>query len=219
MTHPTYEQITAEEKRFLIANQIPFLLLFDARGRPSSPKMATEMKEQGKLFAYNATPCKKKGHRIRTRAGHCIQCDTARIAFMLRMTSYGFVYIAGTLRGQLIKIGATASKNDRAKSLNRTGYASYNDWEVLYTARCVESGAVEIKVHRLLQPYRAGGTYFHDNHNQSAMEIFRCSYRKSRDAVLAAFKLAGVEPIVEKEKKHIVHKYDFRNLIRLNEKA
>ena len=45
--------------------------------------------------------------------------------------SAGMVYIAGSLKGSIIKIGYTKDVQIREESLNRTEYAGYYDWIVL----------------------------------------------------------------------------------------
>src|SRR5690606_2363499 len=97
-----WDKMTNEERNFIIEQGLPEELFIDAN-RQSINQIEGKMKSLGKVFEYNSIPCDQYGHTIRTRAGHCIQCDTARIAFILRHVSFGTVYIAGSIKGQLIK--------------------------------------------------------------------------------------------------------------------
>src|ERR1700733_2095023 len=53
--------------------------------------------------------CRELSHRLRTRAGHCIQCKPLNIAFQRREDTPGYVYIAGSLSDRIIKIGTTGN--------------------------------------------------------------------------------------------------------------
>ena len=66
-----------------------------------------EFKEDREMAAKNAGKtlvlgprCRAAGHRLRTRSGHCVQCDPKKIAFQERYNSPGYVYIAGSLSGR-----------------------------------------------------------------------------------------------------------------------
>jgi hypothetical protein len=88
------------------------------------------MKELNKYVAFNVIACRKSGHTLRTRTGHCIQCDTARLAFMKRHVSEGIIYIAGSKEGEIMKVGYSKAVEVRQESLNRTQYAGYKDWVI-----------------------------------------------------------------------------------------
>jgi len=76
---------TKSMKDKLTESQIAFLKkynfgmedMFDAKGLTTIEYMA-RMKAEGKRIAYNADPCKKEGHTLRTKSGHCAQCNTYR---------------------------------------------------------------------------------------------------------------------------------------------
>jgi hypothetical protein len=75
--------------------------------------------------------CRAIGHRIRTRGGHCAQCNPANIGFTERETANGYVYIAGSRRGRFIKIGATRDVAQRERQLRTERYGGASDWLVL----------------------------------------------------------------------------------------
>ena len=54
------------------------------------------MEQEGYLWCTAPKSC-YAGHRLRSRAGHCFQCDTARIAFVKRHHDTAYIYIAGSL--------------------------------------------------------------------------------------------------------------------------
>lgn len=85
---------TDDEYRFLAEQRISTSDFFDATSM--SKAIRDEYYRGHKTpFIIGAT-CKKGGHRLRTAKGHCIQCDTSKIAYMLRGRSQGNVYVAGS---------------------------------------------------------------------------------------------------------------------------
>lgn len=204
--------MTAEERHFIIEQGLPEELFIDANGQ-SVNQIEEKMKSLGKVFAFNTTPCDKYGHTIRTRAGHCIQCDTARIAFILRNVSFGAVYVAGSIKGQLIKVGTANSKEARAESLNRTKYGNQDDWEILLSFSCLNAGALEFESHKLLRPYAATDVkYSHENRDQQTYELFRCSYKRAKDSLSQIIDKLKIEVIGLTERTKRADSYNFRTL-------
>lgn len=202
-----------QEQEFLKQQGIPLLLTFDAKGLPISESIKALMKEQDKAIAYNATPCNNGGHTLRTRSGHCIQCDTARISFILRNISFGTIYVAGSIKGQLIKVGSTVNKADRKASLNKSKYGSYTDWDILYSAQCLNVGRVEDEIKFSLKKYGISNQYHHDNHIQSTSELFKCSYSKAYESILQIIERDSIEVVNECRNIRLLEKYNFKNLI------
>jgi hypothetical protein len=77
--------------------------VYDARGQSGS-YWKRRMREENKTVALGA-PCGDAGHRLRTRAGHRVQCDPKKLAFQARHSAEQYVYIAGSVSDGLIKIG------------------------------------------------------------------------------------------------------------------
>lgn len=71
-------KLTKFQIQFLQQYRIGIKQTLDAKGLIPS-EYQTLMKSQEKLIAYNATPCHKDGHTLRTRSGHCAQCYPERI--------------------------------------------------------------------------------------------------------------------------------------------
>lgn len=201
--------LTSNQIRFLKEQNIHPKYVFDAQGlSPSEYRVI--MKELNKLIAYNVTPCQKEGHTLRTRAGHCCQCDTAKIEFLKRNDSAGIVYIAGSLFGQVIKIGFSKAVEVRAESLNRTKYAGFNDWEILYALRSEDAGRIETKSNSLLHRYAYPLDYEHDGQWQDSYETYHCSYSKAKEFVEKAYRDENYK--IEIERNRTIEKYEFGNL-------
>ena len=171
------------------------------------------MKGLNKLVAYNVSPCQREGHTLRTRSGHCCQCNTATIAFQKRNDSSGIVYIAGSLTGEIVKIGFSKAVEVRTESLNRTKYAGYNDWKILFALNSKNAGRIETKSNSLLREYAFSTDYEHDGHWQDSNETYHCAYSKAKEFVKKAYEAENYE--IEIERNSSTDKYEFRNLKKL----
>lgn len=117
----------------LSANEISFLSrhgynaadVYDGRYQ-SKDRRAAAAKEAGKHLVLAGVigrrDCRTQGHRLRTRSGHCIQCNPINIAFQRREDEPGYVYIAGSLSGRVVKIGTTGNLNQRENQMRAEGY-------------------------------------------------------------------------------------------------
>jgi hypothetical protein len=95
--------LTDDELRFLYTQRIDESAVMDC-AHMSSRRYKGAMEEEGYLWCISPSYC-YNGHRLRSRPGHCIQCDTARIAFVKRHQASAYIYIAGSLESKLIKVG------------------------------------------------------------------------------------------------------------------
>ena len=139
--------ITDAEWAFLVSQKIPLSHLFDARGRTAT-SWEDEAKREGSLFGLSSECF--QGHRLRTRSGHCIQCDTSRIAYMRRSSAPGFVYVAPSKAKKLLKVGCCIDVEQRERNLNNHIYGGASDWEVIAWCKTTAMGEVEFDIHRQL---------------------------------------------------------------------
>lgn len=205
--------LNSEQKEFIRKHKISEDLLFDASGM-RRVDYREQMKQEEKYFAYGVTKC-EKGHSLRSRSGHCIQCDPAKITYTMRHTDIGWVYIAGSVKGQIIKVGSTKSKSIRAESLNRTVYGSFNDWEILCICNVKNMGKIESAVQSNLYKYRRSFGYKHDSSNHESDETFCCSYSKAFEALKHVKEYDQQDFLSDPvESKFKAENYQFRNLIR-----
>lgn len=73
---------TDEICNFLESQNIPEDWVCDA-SMVGPRRYKNKMTAEGKLFAIVRDPC-YRGHYVRSHKGHCMQCDTSRIAYVLR---------------------------------------------------------------------------------------------------------------------------------------
>ena len=175
-------ELSEEQIRFLRSQNIPLSYMFDASGMRSSEWMSA-MKPDGKYFAYGVSACQKAGHTLRTRHNHCIQCDTSKIAYMLRSDATAFVYVAGSHERRLIKIGSSIDVNDRLKKLNEYCYGGAGDWQILASAHCKSAGKVESQAQGRLANFHQPGEYIRAGKRQKCYELLKCDFIDARNAV------------------------------------
>ena len=177
-------KLSPEQLAFLAAHGIPPGTVFDASGMRRSAYQRT-MAEKGRAFAYGVGICNRLHRAIRTRAGHCIQCNPARIAFALRDDISAFVYIAGSARAELIKVGLTTDLDARQRNLRIERWAGCSDWQVLAFVECPEAGRAERAAHALLSTWSTSCEYSQGGTRHQSCEVFRCDFADARDALLA----------------------------------
>jgi len=134
-------RLTTKQYIFLKKHNVDLRYMFNANGINKS-EYRQIMKELNKYVAFNVVACRKSGHTLRTRTGHCIQCDTARLAFIKRHVSKGKVYIAGSKAVEV-----------RQESLNRKKYAGYEDWVILFAIVSKYAGKIESMANMTLSKY------------------------------------------------------------------
>ena len=148
------------------------------------------------------------GHRLRTRAGHCIQCNPINIAFQRREDTPGYVYIAGSLSGRVIKIGTTGDLNQRENQMRAEGYGGSRDWIILFSAFVSKGGEFERKVSSRVKGNRVYRTYFKDGIEQGAVELHQCSYSEALRAMNECLS-AGERLTVWRAGNAIRYEFDF----------
>jgi hypothetical protein len=166
-------ELTEHELHFLYAQRIDESAVMDCSWMRSRG-YKWHMEHQGYLWCIAPKPC-YAGHRLRSRAGHCIQCDTARIAFVKRHHDTAYIYIVGSLESKAVKIGNAILPERRVAALNSRYYGGITDWVRLYHAKYEEAGKIEFAAHGRLFGYRRG-----------VKEIFRCNYGTARKALMEA---------------------------------
>ncbi|MBP0589321.1 hypothetical protein J8I87_06225 [Paraburkholderia sp. LEh10] len=178
-------QLTSEQLAFLKSQKISLSLLFDATGLSQSQREAV-MRQMDKKFYYGGAACQKAGHTLRTKAGHCIQCDTSKIAYQLRSSDPGYVYLAHSKTTGYVKVGFSKEHpQDRSLTLRNEAYGNIKDWDIKKIVRLERNaGRHEFAVHELLESYRAPVVYEKTSGNfVECREIFKCDLA----AALATF--------------------------------
>lgn len=166
-------ELMENELRFLWTQRIDESEVMDcADMRPHGYKWA--MEKEGYLFCIAPRSC-YNGHRLRSRPGHCIQCETARIAFVRRHHAAAYIYIAGSLASRVVKVGNAIWPERRVSAINSRRYGGIRDWVMLYHIKFANAGKVEFGAHGRLNSYRRG-----------RREIFGCSYALARKALTEA---------------------------------
>jgi hypothetical protein len=169
MTSPT-----AKERAFLESQGIPLSGVFDASGM-SRGKYQRVMKDLGKDIAIGVSPCREAGHTMRTRSGHCFQCNTHSYAFLKRFDDSNSLYVATSASSNIVKVGVTKDAQQREDNLNATGYGGIRDWKMAYHFVCDRAGRMEHRVHDALSQYRVSKSYEKEGSRVDCQELFSCS--------------------------------------------
>ncbi len=177
-------KLTSNQRMFLKRHGVSLSLVFDATGLSEDQRLSL-MKQLDKKFYYGGAPCSAAGHTLRSKAGHCIECDTAKIAFQLRSSESGYVYIAYSNREQCAKIGTTsATPKERVAFLAHSGYANCTDWRLIESVHISsKAGAKEFKIHSLLEPFQKRVVYKkQDGLEVECREVFFCDLAEALSA-------------------------------------
>lgn len=169
-------KLTQEQLLFLKSQHISPSLVFDASGYSRADR-ALIMEREGKLFYFGDALCKKAGHSLRTKSGHCIQCNTSNIAYQLRSSATGFVYLAFSPSTKFVKVGYSKHHpQERAEFLRNEAYGNLRDWDVKRVVRFEKNaGRVEFSIHAKLEPYLRPVVYKRANGQiVECREIFCC---------------------------------------------
>ena len=172
-------KLTDEQIQFLNRLGVPVEKTFDATGLSKSYYRQL-MKERSLEVAYGVNPCKRGGHTLRSRSGHCIQCNTANLRYQNRYSESGFLYLATSALGGVIKFGQTKNVVQRRMTLNESSYGGFDDWSIVSFARINEAGKVEAIIHSHLSHMRVFSDYSKDGTTQSASEIFKLSVDEAK---------------------------------------
>lgn len=137
-----------------------------------------------KKFYYGGSPCSAAGHTLRSKAGHCIQCDTSKIAFQLRSSQSGYLYLAYSGRERCAKVGTTSvGPKERIATLASSGYGNCFDWKLIESIYLQSNaGATEFKIHALLEPFQTGIIYEKNGIDVECREVFFCDLEVAQSA-------------------------------------
>jgi hypothetical protein len=175
--------VVDELVEFLKRHRIAADELFDARNLTRA-EYQVAMQRAGKLFALNADRC-ERGHRLRTRPGHCIMCDTSDLHHYRLWYRTAYVYIAGSRSSKALKIGTSNDPPDRIRRLNSENYGGISDWTLVMYVLTAESGRKEKEVHQALRGYFFEGKYFKNNKTTKTYELVKCSIALAQRALEA----------------------------------
>jgi hypothetical protein len=173
--------LTLDQRKFLIHHGIPVAQAFNTNGSPVSA-YKQRMKDEGYLVAYGVAPCARGGHTLRTRHGHCVQCDSKHIAYILRHSQPGHVYLAHSPSTGLFKVGASVDPDVRKTNLNVNQYGGASDWVIQVSKFTNNYAKYEHLVHEKLDTYRAQGKYYDRGGWIDCAELYRCSLAVAQTA-------------------------------------
>ena len=193
---------------FLKRHQISPGSVFDATGL-GKKEYRRIMKSLGALVATGVTPCAAERHTLRTRSGHCIQCNPASITFQKRHAKRAYVYVSGSKNLRLLKVGYSEDVPSRIDTLNQLGYAGTNDWEALYWVNLDEAGRIELEAHSGLAEYASPTQYKRDGNTVDCLETFSCGASEAINVV----KGLSSGTVADWTNASVLSQYEFESVI------
>lgn len=178
--------LTRDESDFLKAQGLSPADVYDGRGQ-SSAAWKAGVRSAGKTVVLGS-PCSSKGHRLRTRSGHCAQCDTAKLSYQKRHNTEGYIYIAGSKAARLLKVGTCVDIEQRRRNLRNQMYGGISDWEMLFTAKVDAGGKVEGDALARLSKFKVVRMYEKDGKKQEAAEMLKTSFSVALSVVQESLK-------------------------------
>lgn len=185
--------LTKDELTFLRSQGLTADDVYDGRHQ-SSAGWKAGVRAAGKTVVLG-TPCSSQGHRLRTRSGHCAQCDTKKLSFQKRHNSEGYIYIAGSKSAKLLKVGTCVDIEQRHRNLRNQGYGNIADWEMLFTAKVDAGGKIESDALARLSKYKVVRNYNKDGKQQEAAEMLKTRFSIAVAAVQESLKGANASEI------------------------
>jgi hypothetical protein len=143
------------------------------------------IEEEGKTVALGSR-CRAAGHRLRSRRGHCVQCDTSKLGYQARYGADQYVYVAGSHSAKLVKIGTCKNCEQRENQLRTERYGGAGDWDIVFTVYVKNAGAIEDAARSRLSRYIVARTYWKNGNAQSGIELLKCPFSKAMNALIAA---------------------------------
>lgn len=178
--------LTKDELEFLRTQGLSTTDVYDGRGQ-SSAAWKAGVRSAGKTVVLGS-PCSSKGHRLRTRSGHCAQCDTAKLSYQKRHNTEGYIYIAGSKAARLLKVGTCVDIEQRRRNLRNQMYGGISDWEMLFTAKVDAGGKVEGDALARLSKSKVVRMYEKDGKKQEAAEMLKTSFSVALSVVQESLK-------------------------------
>jgi hypothetical protein len=128
--------------------------------------------------------CRSAGHRLRSRRGHCVQCDASKLGYQARYRADQYVYIAGSRSSKLIKIGTCGNLEQRERQVRAERYASAGDWRFIFHVKVSRAGEIEDLAQSRLSRYSVMRSYWKNGVMQDGVELFKCSFSQAKNALM-----------------------------------
>lgn len=167
------------ERKFLEVHGLTESDVFDWRGLGSRERRDA-IKRAGKTLALG-TEC-SQGHRLRTRSGHCVQCDPSKLSYQAQKTRRAVLYVGWSSNLKLFKVGVSDTPTRRIDALRREAYGGAADWSLFMALELRDAGKSETAMHRHLASSQHASTYQKGAHQQASREVFKCPPEQVIDA-------------------------------------
>ncbi len=176
------DTLTQSELGFLASQGLSAEDVFDARRLPQ--EVWFRMIDATTKRVALGSKCRKAGHRLRSRRGHCVQCDTSKLGYQAPYLADQYVYIAGSRLAKLIKIGTCTDLDQRERQVRAERYGSAGDWRFIFHIEVSKAGEIENLAQSRLSRYCVIRPYWKNGAMQDGIELFKCSFSRARKALM-----------------------------------
>lgn len=176
--------LTQTELRFLESQGLSVDDVLDVRGLPQA-YWFKKIDETNKTVALGSG-CRTAAHRLRSRRGHCVQCDTSKLGFQARYRADQYVYIAGSQATKLIKIGTCCDLDQRERQVRTEQYGGAGDWCFIFHVKVARAGEIENSARSRLSRYLVIRPYWKNGSVRDSVELLKCAYSRARKALVDA---------------------------------
>ena len=171
--------LTNEEKLILERLEIPSSKLLDATNLARA-QYTVSMTNYDKWIALGTTPCKKFGHRMRVKNGHCLQCNEKNYSpqslWRQSQALSGQLYIFGSKTGGFLKVSSSLNSNEQLKNMNDFLYAGFSDWVQIVLYEVEEPSQKEFLIEQQLSEFLQTASSQNANNTFQYFDLFRCKF-------------------------------------------
>jgi hypothetical protein len=128
--------------------------------------------------------CREFAHRLKSRSGHCVQCNTVNLGFQKRYRLDQFIYIAGSQKARLVKIGICDKLDQRQRQICFERYGGADDWRLLLSLKVKRAGEIETRILARLSNCFVVGHYWKDGREKTAVELLKCPFTLVKSTLL-----------------------------------
>jgi hypothetical protein len=174
-------RITKAQKTFLESHQIPLEKVLDANGMLED-EYKNKMAAEDYWVAVGVDSC-PQGHKIKTKSGKCPVCTPSALGFSQRYRQPGWLYLAYSKAGGIVKFGYSTDVADRIKQLRGHGCGEQRDWIEVASFPAENAAELEDVIRRELKPYLVKLRYL--SKPGQSREIYKCPLTKAVGVYLA----------------------------------
>ncbi len=176
-------KLGAEDLQFIEGSRSPYGSVLDVNGLEKK-EWRILIKSLEKWVAIGGEPCKECGSTIKIRRGDCLPCGKQTNEFALSRLKFNHIYVAGSSKGEFLKIGSSKNFKKNVETLNKHGYGGVNDWQAIIAFEVTRADRVEFQIFQKIKKFfvpehtRMGGR------EVTCLDIIKCKFSRAKKALI-----------------------------------